>query len=102
MRCPIREAFAFDALESNEAAAAAACGVNLRTYRRWEAGRPTQRALPLVKFAKTFRVSLDWLIEGEGFNLGRHLTSETRTKLAILPVASAAMRRMAAEFFGPS
>ncbi len=85
-----------------EPEAAEGYGVTLRTYRKWESGHPTQRALPLVKFAKTYRVSLDWLIDGDGFNLGRHLTSETRTKLAILPVTTAenaALRRELLEAF---
>jgi transcriptional regulator with XRE-family HTH domain len=45
--------------------AAAAAGVSLRTYRKWEAGhnRPTNTGILALAFA--YDVSLDWLVNGE-------------------------------------
>jgi transcriptional regulator with XRE-family HTH domain len=67
------------ALGLTEREAAAAHGVTLRTYRRWEAGaRPRHVG---VAFAERYDVSLDWLVLGKGERLGRHLT---RGRVAIL------------------
>ena len=51
----------------------------------------------ILAFAETYKVSIDWLITGEGFGLGPHLTVRTAGKLAILPIdsAEAAARREA-------
>lgn len=81
-----------------EGEAAAALGITLQTYRRWEARRwPPVSAGPVLAFAEIYNVSIDWLICGEGFGLGPHLTTRTAGKLAILPLdsAEAAARREA-------
>jgi transcriptional regulator with XRE-family HTH domain len=74
-----------------EPEAAAAAGVTLRTYRKWEADhdRPA-RTEPMLAFAEAYDVSLDWLICGEGGWLGRHLTAGSAGKLAILPTRARA------------
>jgi hypothetical protein len=43
-----------------------------------------------LAFSKGYKVSLDWLISGEGFNLRPHLAVNPGSKLAILPIVSAA------------
>ena len=81
-----------------EGEAAAALGITLRTYRRWEARRwPPVSAGPVLAFAEIYDVNIDWLIKGEGFGLKPHLTVRTAGKLAILPLdsAEAAARREA-------
>jgi hypothetical protein len=73
-----------------EAEAAAAFGITLRTYRRWEAGKVTvlltRHVLP---FAHKYEVNLDWLVCGDGAGLKPHLTKCSGGKLAILPVMNA-------------
>lgn len=81
-----------------EGEAAAALGITLRTYRKWEARRwPPVSAGPVLAFAEIYNVNIDWLICGEGFGLGPHLTTRTAGKLAIFPKDSpeAAARREA-------
>jgi hypothetical protein len=57
--------FARAQLNISEQEAAYAFGVTVRTYRRYEAGKPWERST-WVDFADTFGVSTDWLISGEG------------------------------------
>lgn len=81
-----------------EMQASTAHGVTVRTYRRWEAGCPQRSShAATLKFSKVYDVSLDWLINGEGFNLGSHLAVKPGGKLAILPITSAARQRRLAE-----
>jgi hypothetical protein len=54
------------ALGITESAAASACEVSLRAYRRWEAGGPQRNCLALSGFAKTFDVSDAWISFGAG------------------------------------
>jgi len=73
------------ALELGEREAAAACGVSVRSYRRWEAGRPASNsARPVVAFCSRFAVSPDWLLLGQRHLIGRHLRERSRGKVAIL------------------
>jgi transcriptional regulator with XRE-family HTH domain len=61
-----------------EREAASALGITLRTYRKWEARRwPPVQAGPVLAFAETYDVNLDWLISGKGFGLKPHLTVRT-------------------------
>jgi transcriptional regulator with XRE-family HTH domain len=82
------------ALGITEQEAADAHGVTVRTYRKWEAGANQRSIRPTLRFAEKFDVSMDWLLGGEGFNVGRHLQ---RGKVAILPVTSAEWQRRVAE-----
>jgi len=83
-----------------EAAAAAALSITLRTYRKWEARRwPPMSAGPILAFAEIYNVNIDWLICGEGFGLGPHLTTRTTGKLAIFPRDSAAAAARREAFF---
>jgi transcriptional regulator with XRE-family HTH domain len=77
-----------------EAEAAAAYGVTVRTYRGWEAGRRQRLNHDgIVRFAEKYDVSIDWIVSGEGFGLGPHMTKPAGN-LAILPVMSAERRRL--------
>ena len=52
-------------LSITEREAAAAHGVTLRTYRRWERGGPqTNSSRGLTAFCKAYGVSVDWLMLG--------------------------------------
>ena len=73
----------------SEMDAATAHGVTERTYRRWEVGKPQRASFGFLAFAEKYDISLDWLVHGEGFNLGRHLTVSSNGKMAILPIMSA-------------
>jgi len=45
---------------------AAALGVTLRTYRKYESGTPPYSSIPIICFGrKKFRVNLDWLLSGK-------------------------------------
>jgi len=72
-----------------ETDAATAHGVTERTYRGWEVGKPQRASFGFLAFAEKYDISLNWLVHGEGFNLGRHLTVSSNGKLAILPIMSA-------------
>jgi transcriptional regulator with XRE-family HTH domain len=61
-------------------------GVCLQTYQRQEAGRPTNKPLSIVKFARKYHVDLAWLINGETDSIGEHLAKGAKGKVAILPV----------------
>jgi hypothetical protein len=52
-------------------------------------GKPQRASFGFLAFAEKYDISLDWLVHGEGFNLGRHLTVSSNGKLAILPIMSA-------------
>jgi transcriptional regulator with XRE-family HTH domain len=82
------------ALGITEADAAEAHGVTLATYQKWEAGCRQLTVGFAIRFAEKYEVSLDWLIEGEAGNVGRHLAGG---KVAILPVMSARRRRQLGE-----
>ena len=77
------------ALDISEVEAAAAHGVTLRTYRRYEAGAPQRAGEGFLNFAAKYDVSLNWLISGDGTHLGRHLSKNKWGKVAILPAAAA-------------
>jgi DNA-binding XRE family transcriptional regulator len=70
------------ALGITEKEAAAAWGVTLTTYRRYEAGAPQRSSGPTLRFSEVYDVSFDWVICGETARLKRRLT---RGKVAILP-----------------
>ena len=74
------------ALGITETDAAGAFGIGLPTYRRQEAGLPTNNPLSIVKFARKHRISLAWLINGETDGIGEHLAKGARGKVAILPI----------------
>jgi len=65
----------------------------LRTYRKYEEGCPQRSGWSSFYFAEIYNVSLDWLLSGDGVDLGQHLTRRAAGKLAILPVANDAGRR---------
>jgi transcriptional regulator with XRE-family HTH domain len=55
-----------------EREAAAAAGVSLRTYRKWEAGHDRPTDTGILAFAFAYDVSLHWLVDGEcSWLLGR-------------------------------
>lgn len=49
-----------------EAETAAACGVALKTYQRYEAGHPVGWRRFIISFAEFLDVRLDWLVGREG------------------------------------
>jgi len=73
------------ALGITEREAAAASGVTVRTYRRWEAGG-YPRGTGLRDFAARYDVSMDWLLFGGAATIRPHLAKRAGGKLAILPV----------------
>jgi hypothetical protein len=52
-------------LSISESDMAAAHGITLRTYRKWEQGA-SQRGNGFLAFSKQYGVSLDWLMRGRG------------------------------------
>lgn len=81
------------ALGISEKDAAAAYGVTLATYRRYERGAPQRRTQGVLNFAKAFDVSLDWLVGGDASRIKPHLSNRTATHVAILPVVGGDARR---------
>jgi ribosome-binding protein aMBF1 (putative translation factor) len=55
----------------SEAAAAAALGFSVRSYRRYEAGKPMPNNGCLGRYAKAFNVSIDWLYDPKGHEAER-------------------------------
>jgi transcriptional regulator with XRE-family HTH domain len=74
------------ALDITEQQAAAGFGVGVPTYRRYEAGRPAGNRI--ADFARHYRVSLDWLIDGEAATIASSLAEKALGKVAILPCTS--------------
>jgi transcriptional regulator with XRE-family HTH domain len=68
-----------------EIEAARAARITLRTWRKWEAGRGRLSSRAIMHFAHEYRVSLDWLLDGEAGWIGEHLAKRARGKVAILP-----------------
>jgi transcriptional regulator with XRE-family HTH domain len=86
------------ALNLSEAEAAAASGVTLRTYRKWEASyRRKNSHARLMAFCEKYDVSLDWLYFGDAFIAKRNLTSCAPGKVAILPVITVKQLRAKAK-----
>lgn len=84
------------ALGISEKEAAEAHGVTLATYLKYEAGGYQRGCQPCCRFAKKYRVSLDWLMAGDAGDIKPHLSEEAVGKIAILPVmGSEARRRLA-------
>jgi transcriptional regulator with XRE-family HTH domain len=77
-----------------EKEAAAAHGVTLTTYRKWEDGRPPRSSKPYLAFVEKYDVNLDWLIAGETANIGRHLSKGAPGKVALLQVKGPFYRRL--------
>src|SRR5262249_51649755 len=69
----------------SENEAAAAHGVTLATYRKWEDGRPPRSCKSYLVFAAKYDVNLDWLIAGEAAYIGSHLSKLAPGKVALLP-----------------
>jgi transcriptional regulator with XRE-family HTH domain len=78
----------------SEKEAAAAHGVTLATYRKWEDGRPPRSGKPYLAFSAKYDVNLDWLIAGEAANIGGHLSNRAPGKVALLPVRGPLYRRL--------
>lgn len=72
------------ALGISEAEAAGGCKVSLRTYRRYEIGRP-QRDSGVIDFGNKFGLSLSWLATGEGAYVSAAFAKEAAGKIALLP-----------------
>ena len=90
------------ALNLSEVETAAANGVTLRTYRKWEAGGHRHDGhAKLVAFCYKYKVSYDWLLFGDAFSLDKSLTTCASGKVAILPVITVKQMRAkaAAEAF---
>jgi transcriptional regulator with XRE-family HTH domain len=67
-----------------EGEVAAALGITLRTYRRWEARVwPHVQAGPILAFAQMYGVSVDWLVTGDPGGLGSHLSKRTAGKVVL-------------------
>lgn len=80
------------ALGISEQEAADAWGVALRTYKGYEAGKPS-REDGLINFASKYGVSIDWLCGVSGASLPNHLTKNSAGKVAILPTMQPTQRR---------
>lgn len=61
-------------------------GCTPASWRNWEATGKMRGNRPMLRVAKKFEVSLDWLIDGEGHNIKDHLSRRTPGSVAILPV----------------
>jgi transcriptional regulator with XRE-family HTH domain len=86
------------ALNLSEAEAAAASGMTLRTYQKWEAdGHPKGRNAKLLAFCEKYDVSIDWLYFGDAFRAKKNLTSYSPGKVAILPVITVKQLRAKAK-----
>lgn len=73
---------------------AAAYGVTLPTYRRYEAGGiQNGKTSAFCDFADKYNISIDWLMAGEGARVGAHLAQRSTGKIAILPVKGLLHRR---------
>jgi transcriptional regulator with XRE-family HTH domain len=77
-----------------EKEAAAAHGVTLTTYRKWENGKPPRSGKPYLAFSAKYDVNLDWLIAGETADIGSHLSKGAPGKVALLPVKGPLYRRV--------
>jgi transcriptional regulator with XRE-family HTH domain len=74
------------ALGLTEEEAAAAAGVTVKTWHKWEnAGPRRTRRLGPLDFAVKFDVSIGWLFCGQGSDVGRHLAEDADGPIAILP-----------------
>jgi hypothetical protein len=78
-------------LNVDEREAAEACGVSLRTFRRFETGRLT-RSGPIIRFTRKYGVSGLWLFDGEGGWIhpgsskdAKSRVADAKSKVAILP-----------------
>jgi len=78
----------------SENEAAAAHGVTLATYRKWEDGRPPRSCKSYLVFAAKYDVNLDWLIAGEAAYIGSHLSKLAPGKVALLRVKGPLYRRV--------
>jgi transcriptional regulator with XRE-family HTH domain len=74
-----------------EIEAAAAAGIALPAYRRWEGGA-APGIFSMLRFAGKYGLSLDWLFVGDGQGLRCHLTTKAHGKLAILPTTNSKWR----------
>jgi transcriptional regulator with XRE-family HTH domain len=54
------------ALGMTEEETADACGISLRTYRRYESGGKQRSINPISRFTEKYDVYIDWLLLGEG------------------------------------
>jgi hypothetical protein len=81
----------------SEQGAAEAFGLSLATYRKYELlGIPKRASTSkLLKFARKYELSLDWLLDGDTSGVRRHLT---KGKLAILPAKGPAYRERMKEY----
>jgi transcriptional regulator with XRE-family HTH domain len=70
------------ALGITEKEAADAYGVTVRTYRKYEDGRPQRN--DFLGFVEKYDVSIDWLILGDRSRLGKHLSKLSEGKVAVL------------------
>jgi transcriptional regulator with XRE-family HTH domain len=73
------------AIGLSEADAATACGIPLRSYQGYEAGKRQRSMIAACKFSESFDVSLDWLFHGDTSRIRRHLAKGSIGKVAILP-----------------
>lgn len=55
----------------SERDAAAAAGVTIKTYRKWEAGGHAQSSVTLTRLCHELEVSVTWMVSGEGRFLAR-------------------------------
>jgi transcriptional regulator with XRE-family HTH domain len=86
------------ALGLTEQEAAEAFGVALATYRKYENRGLPERAsgLNVMAFARKYRVSMDWLFDGDPSNVKRHVV---KGKVAVLPVKGTAYRERLQNYY---
>ena len=74
------------ALGLTDEQAAAAAGVTVGTWRKWENNGPRRAGhLGPLDFADRFGVSIDWLFRGRGAGIASHLSQHANGVIAILP-----------------
>ena len=78
------------ALGITEAEAAKAAGRSVETWRKYEATGKGYNTWPVVRFARHYNVSLDWLIAGDAARIRAPLT---QGNVAILPAKGPWSRR---------
>jgi DNA-binding XRE family transcriptional regulator len=89
------------ALNLSEAEVAAAHGVTIKTYRRYESGAKQRASYGWLNFCERFDISVNYYLSGNTHSLGQHLSINRGGKISILP-AMTPHERQGLEKFGPT
>jgi hypothetical protein len=88
-------------LNISEVEAAAAHGVTVRTYRRYEAGEKQRPSFGWQKFCDLFDIPQSYYLQGVTHSLGQHLSINRGGRISILPAITAHERHMLEKFGAP-